>query len=152
MILKNRNIPSQRIHHSALLMYSADQMYTLVNDVTRYPQFLSGCAKVEVLDASLEYMLVRMCLARAGVSYHLVTRNILQPGRRIDFHLHEGPFKSFNGSWVFSPLRTDACKVDMELEFAMSGKLRFKAMAVLFNQVATSMADAFCKRADVVYG
>jgi ribosome-associated toxin RatA of RatAB toxin-antitoxin module len=151
MILKAQYDSNQRIHHSALLMHSAEQMYALVNDVVSYPQFLTGCAKVEVLDASSQHMLVCMHLARAGFGYHLVTRNTLQLGRRIDLQLHEGPFKFLRGSWIFSPLRADASKVDMELEFAMSSKLQGKAMGVLFNQVAVTMVDAFCKRADQIY-
>jgi ribosome-associated toxin RatA of RatAB toxin-antitoxin module len=138
------------INRSALVMHSAASMYALVNDVERYPEFLDGCAKVDLLESSSTTMSARLHLSKAGLSYQFVTRNTLLADEKITLELQDGPFDYLRGSWAFTPLRADACKVEMVLEFGVSG-LKGKALGGLFGPIAASMVDAFCKRADNIY-
>ena len=66
--------------------------------------------------------------------------------------LMDGPFRHLHGRWAFTPLRDDACKVSLELDFEFSGALIDRAFGPVFNQVANTLVDAFCKRADEVDG
>lgn len=138
------------INRSALVMHSAARMYALVNDVERYPEFLDGCTKVDLISSSNTSMTARLYLAKAGLSYQFVTQNLLVTGEKITLELHDGPFDYLRGSWVFTPLRHDACKVEMALEFGATG-LKGKALGGLFSPIAANMVDAFCKRADNIY-
>ena len=138
------------INRSALVMHSAASMYALVNDVERYPEFLDGCSKVDLIESSTTAMSARLYLSKAGLSYHFVTRNTLLADEKITLELQDGPFDYLWGSWVFTPLRGDACKVEMALEFGVTG-LKGKALSGLFTPIARSMVDAFCKRADNIY-
>ena len=131
-------------------MHSAARMYALVNDVGRYPEFLDGCAKVDVLEVSVSTMSARLYLSKAGLSYQFVTRNTLLVDEKISLELQEGPFDYLKGSWTFTPLRDDACKVEMVLEFGVSG-LKGKALSGLFSPIAANMVAAFCKRVDNIY-
>lgn len=125
-------------------------MYALVNDVKRYPEFLDGCSKVDLIESTLTTMSARLYLSKAGLSYQFVTRNTLLADEKITLALQDGPFDYLTGSWVFTPLTDDACKVEMALEFGVSG-LRGKAMSSVFSPIAGNMVDAFCKRADHIY-
>ena len=138
------------INRSALVMHSAASMYALVNDVERYPEFLDGCSKVDLIESSVTAMSARLYLSKAGLSYHFVTRNTLLADEKITLELQDGPFDYLKGSWIFTPLRDDACKVEMALEFGVSG-LKGKALSGLFSPIAGNMVDAFCKRADNIY-
>jgi len=69
---------------------------------------------------------------------------------KITLVLEDGPFDYLRGSWVFTPLTDDACKVEMALEFGVSG-LKGKALSGFFSPIAGNMVDAFCKRADNIY-
>jgi len=131
-------------------MHSAARMYALVNDVKRYPEFLDGCAKVDLIESSATTMSARLHLSKAGLSYQFVTRNTLLQDEKITLELDQGPFDYLTGSWVFTPLRDDACKVEMALEFGVTG-LKGKALSGLFSPIAASMVGAFCKRADNIY-
>jgi ribosome-associated toxin RatA of RatAB toxin-antitoxin module len=95
-------------------------------------------------------MSARLYLSKAGLSYQFVTRNTLLADEKITLALQDGPFDYLTGSWVFTPLTDDACKVEMALEFGVSG-LRGKAMSSVFSPIAGNMVDAFCKRADHIY-
>ena len=138
------------INRSALVMHSAASMYALVNDVERYPEFLDGCSKVDLIESTVTAMTARLYLSKAGLSYQFVTRNTLLADEKITLELQDGPFDYLRGSWLFTPLRDDACKVEMALEFGVSG-LKGKALSGLFSPIAGNMVDAFCKRADNIY-
>jgi ribosome-associated toxin RatA of RatAB toxin-antitoxin module len=131
-------------------MHSAAQMYDLVNDVERYPEFLDGCAEVDLIESSPTQMVARLHLSKAGLCYQFVTRNQLTPDALIELELEQGSFDYLRGSWAFTPLRDDACKVEMALEFGVTG-LKGKALSGLFSPIAANMVDAFCKRADIIY-
>ena len=137
---------------SALVTFSAAQMFDLVADMESYPQFLPWCVAAEILSRKNNEMCGRMEVARVGVHQAFTTCNRYIPGERMELHLIEGPFRKLHGVWRFLPLREDACKVELRLDFEFSGKLIDKAFGRVFNQIANNLVDAFCKRADEVYG
>lgn len=139
------------VHKSALVAHSAEQMFDLVNDVESYPRFLPWCRSTELLSRNDEQLCGRLEVARAGISQKFSTCNRLHPFNRIEIALQEGPFKALHGEWRFTALREDACKVELELDFEFSGRLINTAFGAVFSQIANTLVDAFCKRADEVY-
>lgn len=140
------------IERSALVMFSAGQMFDLVNDVASYPQFLPGCRSVEILQQQGDLLEARLELSRAGVSQSFVTRNRLHRPEKMELELVDGPFNEFNGSWSFTPLAENACKVAFTLEFRAKNRLLGAAAGKLFSGVANQMVDAMCERAQQIYG
>lgn len=141
-----------RINRSALVMFSAGQMYALVNDVAAYPAFLPGCAGSAVLEQSDDSMLARVEVAKAGIHKAFTTRNRLQTDRQIVMELVEGPFRQLHGVWSFTPLDEDACKVELALEFEFSSRLVELAFGHVFTELVNAMVRAFTLRAKEVYG
>ncbi|WP_043319124.1 type II toxin-antitoxin system RatA family toxin [Microbulbifer sp. HZ11] len=140
-----------KIERSALVMFSAEQMFDLVNDVASYPQFLPGCRGAEVLHRDEETLEARLDLSRAGISQSFTTRNRLQRPERMELVLVDGPFSSFNGCWTFTPLAENACKVAFTLSFSVENRLLGAAVGKLFSGIANQMVDAMCERAKQVY-
>ena len=141
-----------RIQRSALLPYPAQALYDLVNDVASYPQFLPWCSASEILEASETHMLASLEVAKGSIGQRFVTRNVLQPGQRIEMNLQEGPFTSLNGVWEFKALGDKACKISLDLTFDYAGPLVRATLGPLFNQATNTMVDAFCQRAKQLYG
>lgn len=139
------------IHRSALLPYSQQQLYHLVNDVEAYPRYMDGCVGAEVLEASESRMVARLDLARGGISQSFTTLNVLSPCERIHLTLREGPFDEFDGIWRFNALAPEACKVSLDLEFAVRGSLLGAAAARLFDGVTGNLVAAVVRRADEIY-
>ena len=139
------------VKKSALVTHTANQMYDLVNDVESYPEFLPWCSSSTLLSHNENEMCAELEVARIGIRQKFSTCNTLHPHERIDLRLKDGPFRNLQGSWRITPLREDACKVELELEFEFSGKLINTAFGAVFNQIANTLVDAFCKRADEVY-
>jgi len=139
------------IHRSALVAHSAEAMFSLVNDVASYPEFLPGCSDSKILDESADSMKASLLVSKAGIKQWFTTHNELVPGKRINLQLVDGPFRSLSGEWTFSSLSEDACKIELNLEFEFSNKLAEMAFGKVFNSLASSMVAAFTDRARSVY-
>lgn len=83
-----------QISRSALVPYSAEKMYNLVNDVDSYPQFLPGCVGSRVLNYANNEMTASVEVAKAGISKTFVTHNILKDNKSIKIQLVKGHFVS----------------------------------------------------------
>ena len=141
-----------RITRSALVMFSAEQMFRLVNDVHAYPEFLPGCVSSRVHESGEDYMMASVDVAKAGIAKTFTTRNRLDANRAIKMELVEGPFSKLAGWWTFTPLDEDACKVEFDLDFEFTSKLIELAFGQIFRELVSSMVLAFSNRAKVVYG
>lgn len=140
------------IQRSALVPYSAQAMFDLVNAIEAYPQFMDGCAGAAILSRSNDVIEARLELAKGGLRYSFTTRNKLLPPGRIELTLVEGPFEKFQGEWTFQALGEHACKIALHLQFEMSGRLLNFAARKVFDSVANQMVDALVKRAHKLYG
>ena len=141
-----------QIERSALVFYSARQMFELVNDVPRYPEFLPGCAKAQILQQSADQMLAKLQVKKAGISQEFTTRNTLVTNSQIQMQLESGPFKALSGGWTFVPLSDEACKMVLSLDFEFSNKIVEFAFGKIFNELTAAMVGAFTQRAKQVYG
>lgn len=139
------------IKKSALVRHSAEDMFQLVADVEGYPRFLPWCHAAQLLSRTEDEICGRIEVSRLGIHQAFSTCNRIDPPHRMDIALKDGPFRKLTGGWVFTPLREDACKVELELEFEFSGRMIDRAFGAVFGQIAGSLVDAFCKQADEVY-
>lgn len=140
------------VHKSVLLGYSAEQMFTLVDRVEDYPQFLPWCGGVEVKERGENSLIATLKINFHGVRQSFTTRNTNNRPHSMTMELLEGPFKHLHGTWNFKPLREDACKIDFDLQYEFSNKLIEGVIGPVFNMIATSFVDSFSKRAEQVYG
>lgn len=139
------------VHRSALLPYPAAEVFAIVGDVERYPEFLPRLSAARVLENRGDEVVAELELEfQAGMHLRFTTRNVLVPHERIELHLVSGPFKSFEGEWRFKRLGADeGCKVELDLAFELSGAgaLFGSAFSGVFARAADHMVDAFCVRA-----
>ena len=142
------------VHKSVLIWYTAQEMFDLVVDVERYPEFLPWCNHGKVLERTENGMTAEVGIAFKGVKQVFVTRNEHVPGREVRLHLVQGPFSELEGVWTFTPVAEGqrACRVDLRMEYGFSNALLATLVGPVFDKIAASMVDAFVKRADQVYG
>ncbi|MEZ9566785.1 SRPBCC family protein [Vibrio artabrorum] len=140
-----------KVTRSALVSFSADQMFSLVNDVARYPEFLPGCSGSRVIESSDSAMVASVDVSKAGISKTFTTSNRMADGAEILMELVDGPFKKLQGGWYFTPLDEQACKVELKLEFEFSSRMIEMAFGKIFNELTSNMVSAFTQRAKQVY-
>lgn len=140
------------VQKSALVKFSAQQMFELVDDIEAYPEFLPWCSGSRILSRSDQIVEAELSIAKGGFHKSFATRNRLDNGGRIYMSLLNGPFSSLEGVWDFMPLREDASKISLDLQFEMSGMLAALAFGAVFNQICNTMVSSFTQRAKQVYG
>lgn len=140
------------VHKTVLLGYSAEQMFTLVDRVEDYPQFLPWCGGVDVKQRDDGKLVASILINYHGIKQSFTTENTNVRPVSMTMRLLEGPFKQLNGTWTFKPLRADACKIEFDLEYEFSNRLIESIIGPVFNMIATSFVDSFSKRAEEVYG
>jgi len=141
------------ISRNALVPYSAEEMYKLVEDVESYPDFLPWCRSTEVLSREGDEVKASIEIAKGGLNKSFTTTNFMQKNKMIEMRLLKGPFKHLQGFWRFDALKDEkACKISFDLDFEFESKLIALAASSVFNQIANTMVDAFSKRAIEVYG
>ena len=135
-----------------MVLHTQEQMFNIVNDVKAYPEFLPWCSSTQIIDQGEQHLEATLNLSKAGLKYSFTTRNKLHPHDRMEIQLVEGPFSKLVGVWTFEALSEEACKVSLDMQFEFANKLAGMAMGKVFNQVATTLVDAFVQRADALYG
>ena len=140
------------VQKSALVKYSAQQMYDLVNDIEAYPRFLPWCSGSRILKREDDVVEAELIISKGGFNKAFSTRNSLNNAESITVALMDGPFSHLEGVWNFLPLREDASKISLDLEFEMSGVLANLAFGAVFNQICNTMVTSFTERAKAVYG
>ena len=140
------------IHKSALVPYSAEQMFDLVNDINAYASFLPWCRSSTVLSAKDNVIEASLEIAHGVLHKTFTTRNTLTAKEKIQMNLLEGPFKQLEGVWRFEALEDQACKVILDLSFEFTNRFVGMTMGPVFSAIANSLVDAFAQEAVKKYG
>jgi len=143
------------VHKSVLIWYSAEEMFALVTDVGRYPEFLPWCDHASVVPDGEHGMKAEIGIAFGGIRQTFRTHNEHVPGREVSMKLLDGPFSRLDGQWKFAPLGNTeqrACKVELELHYGFDNATLGALVGPVFDKIARSMVEAFVKRAEQVYG
>jgi ribosome-associated toxin RatA of RatAB toxin-antitoxin module len=139
------------IERSAIVTYTAAQMFGLVNDVGRYPEFLPWCTGARVADESDTQRLASLRIARGVLRTEFSTRNTLVKDSQILMHLVDGPFRNLAGEWRFDAIGERGSRVRFRVEFEFKNRLTAVAMSAAFEALCSSIVDAFVTRAQQVY-
>ena len=143
------------VQKSVLIWYSPQEMFDLVTSVQQYPQFLPWCDHTRVLEQDDSGMLAEVGIALSGIRHSFVTRNLHEPGRRVQMQLVKGPFSRLDGDWHFHTVGDGsqrAARVELLLNYGFDSVTLSKVVGPVFDRIAASMVDAFVKRAVQVYG
>jgi ribosome-associated toxin RatA of RatAB toxin-antitoxin module len=140
------------ISQSAIVPYSQSQMYELVADVPGYPEFLPWCKRTTIVSQNDGEMIASISLSYRGIRKTFTTRNNHTPSEHIQISLVDGPFSELNGDWRFTPIGDEGCRVKFSIAFDFSNAVLRRVVGPVFKIISSNMVDAFCRRADALYG
>jgi ribosome-associated toxin RatA of RatAB toxin-antitoxin module len=146
------NVRMQVVERSALVTFTPAQMFALVNDVPRYPEFLPWCVAVRMEEVSATERIAMLKIVHGVLQTEFTTRNTLTPDVQIDMRLTHGPFRDLKGAWHFDAIGARGCRVDFKVEFEFKNRLTSAAFNAVFETLCGSIVDAFAERAQKVYG
>jgi ribosome-associated toxin RatA of RatAB toxin-antitoxin module len=137
----------REIRRSALVTFSPEQMFDLVIDVERYPQFLPWVAGAELHERSERSLLASMEMQRSGVRERFTTRNEFERPAYMTMQLVRGPFRLLEGRWTFTPIGGAGTRVELEMRFEFANPVISMLFGKSFEQSCGSLIDAFIARA-----
>lgn len=145
-----------------VLPYTPRQLYDLVADIERYPEFLPWCIAARIRKKEGNVILADIVIGYKMLRERFTSKDTLTPpgvdasGRptpgRIDVVYFEGPFRYLNNHWIFEPTPDGGCCIDFYIDFEFHTKILQKIMETLFNEAVRLMVTAFANRARQLYG
>jgi len=127
-------------------------MYALVDEVERYPEFLPWCGGTELEHRDGEVTRASIQIDYRGIRQTFKTENRTQAPELIQIRLVSGPFHTLDGTWRFTALAPEACRIDFQLHYEFASRLLERLVGPVFHYIANSFVDAFLKRAERLYG
>jgi ribosome-associated toxin RatA of RatAB toxin-antitoxin module len=147
------------IHKSVLIWFSAQQMFDLVTDVGSYADFLPWCDSARIVQRHDDGQTAEIAVNFRGLRQSFTTRNThvqLLGGVMEDrLQLVSGPFSKLDGVWRFTPVGgadLGSCKIELHLSYDFDSMAMAALVGPVFDWIASSLVDAFVKRAEEVYG
>jgi len=136
---------------SRFLPYTPDQMFDLVADVERYPEFLPWCVGLRVRERAENVILADLMVGFKMLREKFTSRVTLQRPSRIDVVYIEGPFRHLENRWTFLP-QPGGTMVEFFIDFEFRSRMLRVVMEPLFHEAVRRMVSAFETRAAKLYG
>ena len=148
----------QRFSNKRRVQHRAEQMFDLVADVERYPEFVPLCAALKVRQRNAKPDGTELIVADMTVSFKLVKETFTsrvtldRAGRKIHVEYVSGPFSSLENRWSFEPKEGNACDVTFFIAYEFKSRMLAMLMGSMFDTAFARLSAAFEKRADAIYG
>ncbi len=139
-----------KISKTAIVPYSTNDMFNLVNDIKNYPKFLNWCINSDILQQTTTEITASITVNKGVMTETFTTINTLEHNK-ITMRLKDGVFKKLHGVWTFTELGKLASKISLDMEFSFNNKLLDISMSPIFSKIASSQLDAFTIRAKNIY-
>ena len=139
------------IFHEVIEPYSIEQMFALVNDIERYPEFVPDCIATGIIRKQDNVVAAFIEVEKFGFKKSFTTLNQINEPNSIDLTLLEGPFKHLSGKWQFTILSDNQSKISFSLDFEFQNKLLDMTFTPMFKDVMINMVKAFSNRARQIY-
>src|ERR1700709_248060 len=140
------------------VQHSAPQMFDLVADVERYPEFVPLCRALKIRQRTARPDGTEIVMAEMTVSFKLVREaftsrvTLDRPNLKILVEYLQGPFSNLENRWTFEPRSDTACDVGFYISYEFKSRMLAMLMGTMFDAAFQRFAAAFEKRADTVYG
>ena len=133
-----------------MVPYTDMQMYSLVNDIDSYSEFVPWCVQGHIESTQGNKVLGVLVFSRYGIRYTLKTLNTCYQPHKVELSLVEGPLEKLVGSWAFQSLE-NGCEVSLELDMIMQSFGMNMLFSSMFDSLSKQLVQIFVERAHRVY-
>ena len=132
--------------------YTAQQMYDLVAQVERYPEFLPWCIGARILKRETNILYAELIIGWKMLRERFSSKVVLNPPHSVQFDYTNGPLKYLHGDWRFTPTPQGGCVVEFQVDFEFKSKALSLVMGGVFSELVHRMVGAYEARANQLYG
>ena len=134
-----------------VLPYTPEQLYALVADIERYPEFLPWCVGARIRERQPNLIVADLIIGFRMFRERFTSRVKLDPPGHIDVAYTEGPFRYLDNHWNFERV-PGGCRLDFFVDFEFKSRLLQRVIELLFSEAVRRMVAAFEHRAEQLYG
>jgi ribosome-associated toxin RatA of RatAB toxin-antitoxin module len=147
----------RELNRKALVPYTPEQMFALVDDIPRYTEFLPWLSGAEELQRTETERIGRLTVAAIGISGTFTTRNQVTPPTKMEMRLQDGPFKTLEGNWSFEPVsdpqgNVRGTNISLKVRFEFNNRMTEMVLGKIFEISCDKLVNAFTQRARELYG
>jgi ribosome-associated toxin RatA of RatAB toxin-antitoxin module len=142
----------RHVERSALVPYTPAQMFALVADIERYPDFVPWVSAARLIERTDEEVIGELEMERSGLKEKFTTRNVLNPPDAMELRLVNGPFKLLEGRWSFEPIGERGTRIGLSIRFEFANAMLSLMLSKTFEKSCAQLVDSFVVRARTVYG
>jgi coenzyme Q-binding protein COQ10 len=135
-----------------VLPFTAKQMYTLVADIEKYPEFLPWCIGARINERKENVIIADLVIGYKMIREKFTSKVTFEPGKRVNVDYITGPFRHLHNYWIFRDTGNGQCEIDFYIDFAFKSSLLQQTMSFFFNEAFKIMVSSFEKRAQQLYG
>ena len=146
------HLPMPTHAEQRVLPYTPEQLFALVADVERYPEFLPWCVGARIRERRPDLIVADLVIGFRMFRERFTSRVSLDSPRRIDVAYTEGPFRYLNNHWIFEATPGGGCRIDFFVDFEFKSRILQHLIEVLFHEAVRRMVAAFEHRAQQLYG
>lgn len=139
-------------HETQRLPYTREQLFALVADIEKYPQFLPWCRAARIHERGESYLVAELLIAFKGIRESYTSRVELLPLDAIHVTMIKGPFEYLTNHWRFTEEENHSTRLDFSLDFKFSSRILEALIGAIFTRATEKMVGAFRQRADALYG
>jgi len=138
--------------------HAASDMFDLVADVEKYPQFVPLCSAIKMRSRAAKGDGITVMVSDMTVAYKMIRQTygsrvtLDRPGLKIVVEYLDGPFSRMQNRWTFHPAGGDSCEVEFYIDYEFRSRTLAMLMGAMFETAFRKFAAAFEKRADEIYG
>lgn len=135
-----------------VLHHPAEQLFDLVADVEKYPEFLPWCVDARIRRREGSLVVADLVIGYRVFRERFTSTVVLNRPDRIDVTYTEGPFRYLNNHWIFVPEGSDSCTIDFFVDFEFHSRVLQVVAERVFSEAVKLMVHAFERRADELFG
>ncbi|MDF2373911.1 MAG: type II toxin-antitoxin system RatA family toxin [Rhizobiaceae bacterium] len=146
-----------KFNTTRIVAHGPDQMFALVADIEKYPEFLPLCEDLKIRSrkerGDVVLLIADMTIGYKAIRETFTSQVLLKPTESIiDVKYLDGPFRYLNNRWRFSEQPDGGCTVSFFIDYEFKSRMLGIVMGTMFDRAFRMFAEAFEKRADMIYG
>jgi coenzyme Q-binding protein COQ10 len=146
----NVTLPTHAVKKN--LPYTCEQLFDLVADIERYPDFLSGWVEARIIERTGNHLRVRQRLGLPLLPQSFISTAELERPSRLSIHSTDGPFRNLHINWQFQPVEVERCEVELEVSLALKSRILDRLADAFHDTAARDILARFESRAHALYG
>ena len=137
----------KKIYKEEDINIDIETIFSLINDIKNYPNYLPWCTKTEVTEKPDHSIIGRIFISKSFINWNFSTKNVIKKNKSISLELVDGPFESLTGKWLFSSINQFNTRVSLDIDYKFKSSIIELSIEPIFSSIMNSILKSFVQEA-----